>query len=108
MTYETIQDVGLCRDDVEEELQEKADLIEDEFDWAIDEMEVRNELLDGIAHIRIELIGARERAPIEMENLFVEQELVHVTPEIQDGNLLLRMAPERFYNVMAEAMRDSE
>lgn len=108
MTYESIQDVGLARDDVEEELQEKADLIEDEFGWAIDEIEVKNDLLDGIAHIRIEMKSVENRAPIEMENLFVEEGLIHVTPGIDDGQLLLRVTPERFFNVMAESMRDSE
>lgn len=104
----TVQDMGLCRDDVEQELQDVIDRLTDEFGWAIAEAEARNELLDSMAHIVIEMEEDRTKAPAEMESLLVEEGFIHILPSVEDGRLTLRLTPERFFEKMAEGYRDSE
>lgn len=80
--------MGIGDDDVKAELDGYAETIREHFHpHDVTALEVNNDLLDGVAHIHMEVHEDRDDLPDDLQNHLIANGLVMVDARIVDGHL---------------------
>lgn len=84
-----VSEMGIGDDDVREELEQYAETIREHFvpHDVTNALEVKNEILDGVAHLHIAVHEDRDDLPDDLQNHLIANGLVMVDARIVDGRL---------------------
>lgn len=92
--------LGIGNEYAKETLEDHVDRIWDHAGGGhVQSIEAKNSILDGIAHVMIELHERQHRIPNALANDLSANDLIVIQVDREGGYLTLRAAPRRYYEV---------
>jgi len=98
-----VSEMGIGNDDVEAELEQHAETIRDhKHSYDVTALNVKNELLDGVAHLHMEVHEDRDGLPDSVQNHLIANGLVMVDARTVDGHLEVKWTTGDVYETWTE------
>jgi len=107
-----VSEMGIGDDNVEAELEQHAETIRDHFHpHDVTALDVKNKLLDGVAHLHMEVHEDRDDLPDALQNHLIANGLVMVDARTVDGHLEVKWTTGDVYETwssMSDPLGDAD